>query len=66
MIEKSKLKWGEYLKAYRKKHFLTQIQMAKKLQMDRSYYTMVENGHFTPGIKTQRKIVDLLNEKERK
>ena len=39
----------EYLKKYRKKHNLSQKEMAEKLSTDQTYYSRIETGRVKPG-----------------
>ncbi len=40
---------GSYLKKYRLKNNLTQVQMAKRLKTSQSYYCGLETGSKKPG-----------------
>ncbi len=39
----------DYLKKYRKKHNLSQKEMADKLLTDQTYYSRIETGRLKPG-----------------
>lgn len=51
----------EYLRQYRIKNNLTQIEMAKLLDTSQGYYSQLETGEKTPGFKMIRKIANALN-----
>ena len=38
----------EYLKNFRKKHALSQMEMAKRLKTNQGYYSLIETGKRTP------------------
>ena len=44
------------LKNFRQKHDLTQKEMAKKLEISKSYYVAIEFGHVNPSFKVAEKI----------
>lgn len=52
---------GQYLKTYRIKNNLTQVQMAKKLGTSQSYYSMIESNRKKPGFITINRIANLLD-----
>ena len=43
---------GEFLKAYRVSHALTQEQFAKHIGINRTRYVLAETGKSRPGIRT--------------
>lgn len=49
------------LKEARKSKNLTQLQVANKLNIDRSYYTKIERGQRTPSLEIALKIKEVLN-----
>lgn len=51
----------EWLKAYRETAGLTQLQVAKKAKIHRGYYSMIESGHRSPGLKLAKRLGIILN-----
>lgn len=51
----------EQLKEIRKSKNLTQLQVANKLNIERSYYTKIERGQRTPSLDVALKIKEVLN-----
>ncbi|WP_338564284.1 helix-turn-helix transcriptional regulator [Paraclostridium sordellii] len=49
------------LKEVRKNKNLTQLQVANKLNIERSYYTKIERGQRTPSLDIALKIKEILN-----
>lgn len=49
------------LKEVRKNKSLTQLQVANKLNIERSYYTKIERGQRTPSLDIALKIKEILN-----
>ncbi|MDU2686203.1 helix-turn-helix domain-containing protein [Paeniclostridium sordellii] len=49
------------LKEVRKNKNLTQLQVANKLNIERSYYTKTERGQRTPSLDIALKIKEILN-----
>ncbi|PAB61341.1 hypothetical protein CCE28_02610 [Anaeromicrobium sediminis] len=49
------------LKSARKKRGCTQQQAANELDITKNYYSMLETGTRTPGLKLAKKIADLYN-----
>ncbi|CEN88755.1 DNA-binding protein [[Clostridium] sordellii] len=49
------------LKEVRKNKNLTQLQVANKLNIERSYYTKIERGQRTPSLDIGLKIKEILN-----
>lgn len=49
------------LKEVRKNKNLTQLQVANKLNIERSYYTKIERGQRTPSLDIALKIKKILN-----
>ena len=49
------------LKEVRKNKNLTQLQVAHKLNIERSYYTKIERGQRTPSLDIALKIKEILN-----
>lgn len=49
------------LKEVRKNKNLTQLQVANKLNIERSYYTKIERGQRTPSLDITLKIKEILN-----
>jgi len=54
----------EYLKQYRVKHNLTQLDMAKKLNTAQGYYSQIETGDKKPGFSMIRRLAVVLNVSE--
>lgn len=52
---------GEYLKKYRKKHNLSQKEMAEKLSTDQTYYSRIETNRVKPGHSMIFRISNALN-----
>lgn len=52
------------LKEVRKNKNLTQLQVANKLNIERSYYTKIERGQRTPSLDIALKIKEILNYNE--
>ena len=52
--------YGRRLYEFRKRHELTQAQMAKLAGMDTSYFVMIENGKKYPAEKTQKKLEKII------
>lgn len=52
---------GEKIKQYRKEKGLTQIALATKATISRSYLADVENGRYNPSIEVVRSIAAALN-----
>lgn len=50
------------LKQLRKKFGLTHKEVAKKLQISRPMYTLIENGKRKPSLRVMQKIVSLFGE----
>ena len=48
-----------YLKNYRKKHNLSQMEMSKKLNTCQSYYSDIETGKRKPGFVFIKKIANV-------
>lgn len=57
-----KKEYGGKIKIYRKKHGLTQRQLAEKVGVAPSTITMYETGKRFPDFETELKIADVLNE----
>lgn len=55
------VKMREQLKEIRKSKNLTQLQVANKLNIERSYYTKIERGQRTPSLDVALKIKEVLN-----
>ena len=49
------------LKEVRKNKNLTQLQVANKLNIESSYYTIIERGQRTPSLGIALKIKEILN-----
>ena len=47
---------GENIKLYRKKQKLTQVQLADKANISRSYLADVENNRYNPSVDTLKNI----------
>ena len=54
----------EYLRQYRIKHNLTQVEMAKKLDTAQGYYSQIETGDKKPGFTMVRRLASVLNVSE--
>lgn len=50
-----------YLKKFRIKNNLTQVQMAQKLKTSQTYYCQLETGKKKPGFSMINRIAKLLN-----
>ena len=50
-----------YLKKFRIKNNLTQVQMAQKLKTSQTYYCQLETGRKKPGFSMINRIARLLN-----
>lgn len=51
----------DWLINFRKKKGMTQEEVAKKTQINRSFYTQIENGIRNPSVDTAKKIADTLS-----
>lgn len=51
----------EYLKNYRKKHNLSQNEMAKNLKTNQGYYSLIETGKRKPSLVFIKKIAMVCN-----
>lgn len=51
---------GEKIKSYRKAKKLTQVELAKKSNISRSYLTDIENDRYNPSIETLKSIAKSL------
>ena len=51
---------GENIKLYRKKQKLTQVQLADKANISRSYLADVENNRYNPSVDTLKNISNAL------
>ena len=51
---------GEKIKSYRKSKKLTQVELAKKSNISRSYLTDIENDRYNPSIETLKSIAKSL------
>lgn len=49
----------EYLKNYRRKHNLSQSDMAEKLKTNQGYYSLIENGKRVPSFVFIRKLANV-------
>ena len=49
------------LKNFRQKHDLTQLEMAKKLGISKSYYVAIELGHVNPSFKVAETFGQVFN-----
>ena len=49
----------EYLKNYRKKHNLSQTEMAKKMKTNQGYYSEIETGKRKPSLVFIRKLASV-------
>ena len=54
---------GKNLLEIRKKHGLSQLQLAEKAKISTEFVSRVERGANAPSLKTLKKIADVLNEK---
>ena len=54
---------GEYLKNYRINNCVSQTEMAKQLNINKCYYSLIENNKRLPGINLMKRIALLLNMK---
>ena len=52
---------GENIKLYRKKQKLTQVDLANKAGISRTYLSDLENGRYMPSIETISNIAKILN-----
>lgn len=51
---------GETIKEYRKRRGLTQRELARQIELSRSYLGDIESDRYNPSVKTLRKIADVL------
>ncbi|PTQ56097.1 MAG: hypothetical protein BSOLF_0839 [Candidatus Carbobacillus altaicus] len=51
----------DWLIDLRKQKGMTQDEVAKKIQINRSFYTQIENGVRNPSVDTAKKIADVLS-----
>ena len=51
---------GEVLREFRKKHDLTQVKLARMLEIERTYLARMETGDKVPSVRLQRRIQEFL------
>lgn len=50
----------EKLKGYRMAKGYSQTELAELIGISRNYYNQIENGNYTPSVKTAKRIADVL------
>lgn len=58
---KTAIKLGENIRRIRKEKGMSQIELCRKLEVDRAYMSNVENGKKNPTLATIEKIAKALN-----
>lgn len=53
---------NSYLKEFRKSKKISQVELAKKLEVSYSHYVKLENGFVKPSFKLLKKIKDVFSE----
>jgi transcriptional regulator with XRE-family HTH domain len=51
---------GEVLREFRRKHDLTQVKLARMLEIERTYLARMETGDKVPSVRLQRRIREFL------